>query len=374
MIRDKVLKGIQKQLREIGLEEMKERISKTFFDMNDVVEALYRAFVSGKNIILFGPGGFGKSTVVIEFLKQANINQSVIVGYEDMDVEGLLGIPNMDKLMNKSIYETAFDRTAFVNPGILILEEFLDVNPKTAIALKDIITQGGLRQGKKFTESAISSIVICSNKSPYELSTDTSTTAFYKERFPIVIRIDWKDYSYSRYLKYIQKVVDPTEFSLHEESYRVLAELAYRTSREDNVVSPRIVKDAAEFLKENEYDVKVLMLIDGLNTSIIEEVRTACVYRQEEARITKIKYNIDSHIEEILGTENMGSRFIIDSIIELKVILERLDGLHIENIDTMESFSKIKGMCKSTVEILWNKLHPKEEDERVETITKIFDV
>lgn len=371
MTRTEILKTLSANLKKIGLEKMKEKVGKTFFDMDHVVEVLYRGIISHKNIILYGPGGFGKTTIVKEFLKQANINYSTIVGYEDMDVEGLLGIPNMDKLLNKSIYETAFDRTAFANPGILILEEFLDVNPKTAIALKDIITEGGLRQGGMFTESKVASIIICSNKSPYELSTDHSTTAFYKERFPIVCNLSWKDFSYERYEAYLQKIIPATIYNKNKETYTVLAELAYRTSEENAVVSPRVVKDAAEFLKANDFKIETLKLIDGLNTEIIDEVFSAVVYRTEESKLQSIKYRIQERVEDILGEPTMSSRYIIDSITELRMIMSKLTDMHLNDVKHLGFTAELKKYCDANVNILWSKLKMKEGDfDNLENIFK----
>jgi len=362
MERDEVLKGIRKQLRRIGLEKMKERVAKKFYDMDDVVEALYRAFVSGKNVILYGPGGFGKSTVVVEFLKAANINYSTIVGYEDMDVEGLLGIPNMDKLLTKSIYETAFDRTAFVNPGILILEEFLDVNPKTAIALKDILTEGGLRQGNRFTESLISSVVICSNKSPYELSTDSSTTAFYKERFPVVVRVEWDKYNYNRYKAFIEVIVTPKEMSTYKEQIYVVAKLAASTTKKTSVpVSPRIVKDAIEFLRSNDWDIYSLRFIDGLDSDIIEEVREEYEEEKEREKIKDIKDKVNKAINEIMEKEPKSVMFIIESIKEITAIKDYLISIKIDDPDNIDIVADIVDTCETSVGILWSLIKPEEE-------------
>lgn len=371
MTRVEVLKNLSAALKKIGLEKMKQRVGKTFYDMDHVVEVLYRGIIAHKNIVLYGPGGFGKTTVVKEFLKQAGINHSTIVGYEDMDVEGLLGIPNMDKLLNKSIYETAFDRTAFVNPGILILEEFLDVNPKTAIALKDIITEGGLRQGNKFTESMIGSIIICSNKSPYELSNDHSTTAFYRDRFPIVCNVAWESYSHDRYFKYLETITPTRVFNAHKEEFIVLSELAYRTSEEDSVVSPRIIKDAAEFLRSNDFDVLSLKLIDGLDTEIITEVLSTVKFKSEEQRLQQVKARIVDRVEYILGESNMSTRYINDSIIELRMIVRKLDNLSAVDPNNVNILVEMKKYCESNINILWAKLKLDENDfESLKTIFK----
>jgi hypothetical protein len=64
---------------------------------------------------------------------------TVVVGYKDMPVDALLGIPDMSKLLNESKYEVNF-KSPFYKPGILIGKN-LQI-PSTAAALKDILTEG----------------------------------------------------------------------------------------------------------------------------------------------------------------------------------------------------------------------------------------
>jgi hypothetical protein len=68
---------------------------------------------------------------VLDFYK---IPYTVVVGYKDMPVDALLGIPDMSKLLNESKYEVNFKESPFYKPGILIGEEFTDILPSTAAA------------------------------------------------------------------------------------------------------------------------------------------------------------------------------------------------------------------------------------------------
>jgi hypothetical protein len=52
---------------------------------------------------------------VLDFYKKF----TVVVGYKDMPVDALLGIPDMSKLLNESKYEVNFKESPF-KPGILI--------------------------------------------------------------------------------------------------------------------------------------------------------------------------------------------------------------------------------------------------------------
>lgn len=371
--RNEVFKYLRSNLLKIGLPEMQKRVGEKFFDMDDIVESIFIAIVSGKNLILWGPGGFGKSEVVVKFLEQASITYSSIIGYEDMDVEGLLGLPNMTKLLEESTYEIAFEKTSFNNPGILILEEFLDVNPKTAIALKDILTSEGYRQGNKFVPSLISSVIICSNRSPYEVSIDTSTTAFYKERFPIVVNVKWNDHSSIRYEAFIKKVVGK-DYNKNKLIWEVLAELAYRTTKRDEPVSPRIVKDAIHILQFNEYNLKTLILVDGLDTSSLNEIISSCNSRNENSRLLKIAERISSYLEEILNESTPSSRFIIDSIGNVNYIKDRLNSMVLIDEGSVAILSTVKVKCEQISEALWSKITIDNIPETQESIDNLFSI
>jgi hypothetical protein len=56
-----------------------------------------------------------------------------------MPVDALLGIPDMSKLLNESMKSISRSHLS-INQG-LIGEEFTDILPSTAAALKDILTE-----------------------------------------------------------------------------------------------------------------------------------------------------------------------------------------------------------------------------------------
>jgi hypothetical protein len=51
---------------------------------------------------------------VLDFYK---IPYTVVVGYKDMPVDALLGIPDMSKLLNESKYEVNFKESPSINQG-----------------------------------------------------------------------------------------------------------------------------------------------------------------------------------------------------------------------------------------------------------------
>jgi len=336
MNRTEVVTSIRETILSHSLQSIQEALSKRFYNMNKVIEALYLGTTTGKNVILYGPGGFGKSQIVKAFLDYVSIPAPTIVGYEDMEVEALLGIPNIKKLTETSVYETAFDRSVFSSPGVLILEEFLDARPSTAAALKDILTEGGLRQNGRFTESLISSVIICTNKSPEDVSIDDSSAAFYKERFPIRIKVMWDHYSHEAYLDFL-KVVKPDQVDAQSLLYDVLAETAARTI---DLVSPRVIKDASDLLDVHK-DIRVLQYVDGLDTADMTEVLMYCSFVTERFRIKAVLDRANKWADNLESKPLTTIRAITSALAEINFIVSKLTEVtskHQENTTEILTF------------------------------------
>jgi hypothetical protein len=266
--KDELIKIIKK----VPLEIVQEHIAKEFYNVDDIVEFLYNSILAGGNGILYGPGGFGKSEITKAFFKFYNITPLVIVGNSGTDIEALLGIPNIKKLTEESIYEIAFENSIFSKAGILIFEEFLDVKPTVAAALKDIITEGGYRRGDEFIPSRVGSMFICSNKAPDEVVIDFSTAAFYKERFPYSKYVIWNNYSREAYLNLFQLKYSKI-FDENESEFKLIAELCSSSCNSSSIISPRIAFSAVNLFMLNK-DVRVLRMISVIDLSKLNEIET----------------------------------------------------------------------------------------------------
>jgi hypothetical protein len=287
---DEVKELVAKRVESIPVLTVKEELRKRYYNVDQVIDMLYASCVSESNGILYGPGGFGKSKVTKDFFKFFGIPVNTIVGYHDMEVEGLLGIPNMKKLMEESEYKTAFDKSVFSKPGVLILEEFLDVRPSTAAALKDILTEGGLRQGDAFTPAMAGQVFICSNKDTEGLSVDNSTSAFYKDRFPCNLFVAWDTYNKQDYDK-LFSIVLSGDYETNTSELDVLAGLSSRSSSTLRVVSPRTALSAARLVIKSGIDS--LKFVSELDTSMLDEVKY-------ELRQAKALNTLDKILEETL--------------------------------------------------------------------------
>lgn len=367
MMRKEVVRKLQDKLLGMSLKEIKLALSEDFYNMDHVIEALYYGLTTGKNVILYGPGGFGKSQIVKKFLEITEISSQTIVGNEDTEVDALLGIPNIEKLTKESTYEIAFEKTVFCNEGVLILEEFLDVRPTTAAALKDILSEGGYRRGEEFIESMISSVIICANKSPEEVSVDNSTAAFYKERFPIRVEVAWNSYKTEDYVEFLQLIRD--DYKELSSYYEVLAEIASRTSM-DNIVSPRVVKDAADLLSIHK-DITVLQYVDGLDTMSIDQIIEYCRYTNEKISLKTIATQINDWINNKEPTNSVIR--ILNTIEELEYINTKLSMKKVENPNNQPILLELITRCNNEMQKLRSNLHGDISDKIKEQLDLLID-
>ncbi len=267
----------------VNLITIQNSIAKEFYNVDDVIEFLYNAIIAGGNGILHGPGGFGKSEITKAFFKYFGITPLIVVGHSGTDIESLLGIPNIKKLTDESVHEIAFEKSVFSKAGILIFEEFLDVKPSVASALKDIITEGGYRRGDEFIHSKVGSMFICSNKAPEEVVIDFSTAAFYKERFPYSKYVIWNDYSSIVYLD-LFKLVYSDIFEKEISSFKLIAELCAGSCSSDVIISPRMAFNTINLFLINK-DVNSLNMITSIDTSKINEIQTALRLEEEHKHL-----------------------------------------------------------------------------------------
>lgn len=199
------MQELKDKVFDFGLENLKNEVSKKFINMDDVVETIFISLCLGKNCILFGKGGYGKSSLVKYISKILDIPLYTKNFNSGTTIENILGIPDMDLLKKKSILKYAWHNTIFSKDGIAVFEEMLDARGDVLSCLKDIITEGGLRDIDTFNKSNITSFIACTNKDPKQFidSFDDvdkeSIKSFIDERFPYQIEVKWDSYETNDY-------------------------------------------------------------------------------------------------------------------------------------------------------------------------------
>jgi len=245
--------------------------------MDEVKKALKIAVDTETNILLWGPGGYGKSDFIKYFLEIEEKTYKTITGHKDLRVEALIGTMDVEKFKNESEYDIVFEKSPFIGAEVLVLEEFMDVMPGTAMAIKDIITEGGFRYKDKFIQSDVKVIIMTSNIHPSELDDDESFKALYHSRFPIEVKVDWVTKPAKKYNDLFTIKTD-----LKEEERKLLSFTCERVRP-----SPRIALEAAKIYYKTK-DIRNITFIRDFMSLDVENLIDSVKTRLEVAKFDDI--------------------------------------------------------------------------------------
>jgi hypothetical protein len=343
-----VCKVIKERVLQISIDDLIVGLSESFVYHEEAVKIIYTALAMNNNSILYGPGGYAKSEVVKAVCNYLGIPLICKIGYKGMTPEELFGVPNMKSLMDESKYETAFENSVFCIPGVLCLEEGMDLSPQTAASLKDIITEKGFREGSNKKDSLISSIIITGNKDPEDESLDESIKAFYLERFPYRYNMVWKSHLESDYLKLFSTIYAPDVYEDQFKQLLLVAKVCEASNLQNNRISPRLSIYASS--------VALSLGVDFLDTitafdstflkSALSQIKKDEELKSESDFLSKIRNEIDSITKLVKGNLNSDQLFINYGI--LKALDSKLQSLSYSD----NSFTQLVEIKKSIDENL----------------------
>jgi len=350
---NEVCKLVKEKILSISYSELQKEVDKNFIFQEEATKAIYTGLSMNMNIYLSGPGGYGKTSLVKWVLQFYKIPYHTIIGYKDMPVDALLGIPDMKKLLNESEYELNFSKSLFCKPGILLFEEASDVLPATAAALKDILTEGGFRNKYGKTESLISNVIITANKSAKEIVDDESKKALYEERFPIKASVNWESYKTVNYYKFLLLIFPDAEIKkLH-----FLAKLfEYNFEKANNCISPR-----------QAINISKVFLISGITfLSSFNLDLTEVIYLSKQSEKESIMISFEETLEDIFKTIQATEK---DTRWQYLLYAQ----VALENIRTTNETSKYLADFKKRISLLSQKtLIPSEISMDIDTLLKEY--
>lgn len=238
-------------------------LSDKFVFMDKTLAVLDIALKTEKNVILFGPGGHGKSDFTLEYLYEKGINPYVLTMGTGMTTDRLFGGFDI-KLLNEEGKIEYLIENSFMNHEFVIFEELFDSPDYILEQLKDILSSGVFRNGTQVFPIKTRLIICCTNKTRAEFSKNTSLKALM-ERFPLEHNVIWDNYNEISYNQLLEKRfgegnVDP-----------IMPFILQEYAKNNNIISPRIALDAYEVFEECGPDSLLFIADFAKNPSIIKD-------------------------------------------------------------------------------------------------------
>src|SRR3989344_6903498 len=173
-------------------EKVVAALAMNFVRSEQLARILALAFESGKNVLLWGPGGHGKSEMVQAALAcVANETDIFVQSFgEGMDEATLWGGLDFRALEEKKVL-IYHPENSFLNRPFAVFEEMFDAPASVLLGLKDTLTARKLRKGSQVFPMKTNVIIAITNKNPQDLSDLGPAAAALVERFPLQLKVDW---------------------------------------------------------------------------------------------------------------------------------------------------------------------------------------
>ncbi|MGB7325146.1 MAG: AAA family ATPase [Rubripirellula sp.] len=214
----------------------------SFIHCDEIVRVLTLAMVQPCNVLLWGPGGHGKSEMVMATLRALGyLDDEIFLQSfgEGMSEDRLWGGPNIAKLDVCLEYDT--DRS-FLPYEVAVLEEILDASSQALLPLKDVLTRKMFMNGNNPVPLKSKVIIACTNKDPRQYAKDSDAVKALLERFPLQLEVRWPSYEQADYEALFHKS-NPTASADKRKLHRIYAHVIANLNedRESGFhVSPRI--------------------------------------------------------------------------------------------------------------------------------------
>jgi hypothetical protein len=221
---------------------VKNPVAEKFVFMDKTVSILNVGFSTAKNVILYGPGGHGKSEITLDFLKAKGIEpfiQTMGTGMTTDRLFGGLDIPTFETT-GKIEYLV---HNSFMNHEYVIFEELFDAPDFILEQLKDILSSGVFRNGTQIFPINTKFIICCTNRTRDEFSKNMSLKALM-ERFPLELNVIWDNYTEITYNKLLESKFGEGEVD------PVIPYLLQEYAKNGITISPRVAVTAYQVYDE----------------------------------------------------------------------------------------------------------------------------
>lgn len=288
-------------------------LSAEFVKSTELARIIALAIEAGKNVLLWGPGGHGKSEMVTKALSVVASEDDVFVQSfgEGMDEATLWGGLDFRALDVEKVLRY-FPENSFLAKPYAVFEEIFDAPAQVLLALKDTLTAKKLRKGSQSFKMETKVIIAITNKDPEEISELGPAAAALIDRFPLQLKVEWSSYEANDYLELFQKVSSRIPGADLNGTTAILAEVFAKAAQGDTPISPRtavhalgVVKAAAKMrgaAKVEKQDLLDLCFLPGMESfadNLREELDAAYERSAAEARVRQAEAQLQSLVDEL---------------------------------------------------------------------------
>lgn len=251
---------MQSRLEQLRQEpNLKAKISSilevNFINYDKIADILASAIYSKQNVILYGPGGHGKSEMVECVLENLGLwdrqdpikSETLVQSFgEGLTEDMLWGGIDFRKLNCPTNPEMWFNvENSFLKYPVAVFEELFDAPAFCLLPLKHTLQAGFLAKNGKSYPMQTELIIACTNRNPEEIAEMGETYRALLERFVLRKEVEWDSYTTDDYSNLISKHKYARHFD-NQDVMRALASLMSDCYEAGHFISPRTAMKAVD--------------------------------------------------------------------------------------------------------------------------------
>lgn len=229
------------EISQKAIEAVKKELNSKYVYSKETLNVLEVGLLTGKNVILFGPGGHSKSTLSEDFFRGLGIEPFVVTMGQGMNPDRLFGGIDIQLLQNEGKIQYLVENS-FMNHEFVIFEELLDCPDYILEQLKDILSSKIFRNGGQVFPIKTKFIISNTNRTREDYAKKDSSIKALMERFPLELEVKWKDYNRTTY--------EQLFLARFGDSDMLLTYILEEFAKKDKVISPRIALEAYEVIQK----------------------------------------------------------------------------------------------------------------------------
>ena len=225
-----------------------QALQSRFVYCDEIADLISAALYEPCNLLLWGPGGHGKSDMVLTALRSIGFRDDEIFIQsfgEGMSEDRLWGGPDMASLDTCLKYDT--DRS-FLAPQykVVIFEELFDAPAQALLPLKDVLTRRVFMNGPDRVPMTARVVIACTNKDPRDFSDGNDAVVALMERFLLQKEVRWPSYQDKNYRELFAKIRPQASKSGRELQSMLAKVIAGLNEAKAFVMSPRMAIQSLE--------------------------------------------------------------------------------------------------------------------------------
>lgn len=291
-------------------EKINEILKEKFVFSEPIADILASAIYSKQNVILFGPGGHGKSEMVEAALeglglwdRKDPVNSATLVQSfgEGLTEDALWGGIDFRKLNSPTDPEMWFNvENSFLRYPVAVFEELFDAPAFCLLPLKHTLQAGFLAKNGRSYPMETEIIIACTNRNPDEIAEMGETYRALLERFVLRQEVSWKSYSAKNYFNLLSKHPKALNY-MSDQNRLTLSSLLEECFNNGDFISPRTAMKCVEILYGS---------ARARGSQTIEPVDFAALVNVAGFGQVSKKFqeNIDRHMAETQAKQNLADK------------------------------------------------------------------